>query len=186
MPRVWYILLAAMLVTAGCNSTGKKPATATNGPNAPGTTPFWSEDKPAKTNAAGGGPRTEVDGMLAGMLIDNATGRPQPNALINVTPADAGVNAKPIGVQADDQGYFTIKGLKTGVTYQLSARSDDHGRTLGGSVTTQAPNTRMLIRLSEGKAAPIQASPNGSDPKSSGQKGRQVKARSASRIHSTP
>jgi thiol-disulfide isomerase/thioredoxin len=161
MPRLWFILLAAILLAAGCSSTGKKPAAPTNGPNAPGSTPFWSEDKPAKTNGVGGGPKTEVEGLLAGMLIDNATGRPQPNALINVTAADGGPNAKPIGVQADDQGYFTIKGLKTGVTYQLSVRSDDHGKTLGGSVTTQAPNTRLLIRLSEGKAPPTQ--PN--DPK---------------------
>jgi thiol-disulfide isomerase/thioredoxin len=153
MRRLLYIALVAGLCGLGCNSTGKKPPAKT-APQSKGRddSPFWadgSDPKPAPGTAT-----TPIDGMLAGMLIDNS-GRPVPNAVVNVTTAGAGPDAKPIGIQSDEQGIFTIKGLKTGTTYFLSARLDATGHVLGGSAVTQASNTRMLIKLSEGAAAPV-------------------------------
>jgi hypothetical protein len=155
MPRLWYILLAAVLAAAGCNSTGKKPATATNGPNAPGTpTPFWSEDKPTKASSSG--PKTEVDGLLAGMLIDSA-GRPQPNAVINVAAADAGANARPIGVHARRLDHHA--GPEHSFTHQAQRRESP-----GRATTVERERFQLRGR----------------------QKGRQNEARPASGIYSPP
>ena len=134
------ILFVACQVGLGCQSTGNKkpPAQKTAQPRDE-STPFWAEQA-----AKGAPPATPVavDGMLAGMLIDTS-GRAMPNAVINITQADAGPSAKPIGIQADDNGYFTIKGLRSGTTYFLSVRADDGGKVLAGSAMTQASNTRM-------------------------------------------
>lgn len=173
MGRFQFILLAACLIGPGCTSTGKKPP-ATSNPRArdraEDSMPFWADGKsPARNN--GTSPRSnagqEVEGVIAGMLIDS-NGKPQTNALVNVTLADAGLSGKPIGVQADDQGYFMIKGLKSGSTYFLAVRGEDGSRVLGGSAMTQAPNTRMLIRLSEGNVSsvtpPAQPNPGATGP----------------------
>ena len=158
MRRLLFILFAASLTGLGCNSTGKKPAAPTGFQGKESSTPFWNDGdgRGAKNNNKG--PSTEVEGMLAGMLIDGS-GRAQPNAVINVTPSDAGPDAKPIGIQADDQGYFMIKGLKAGTTYFLSVRGEDRGKVLGGSAMTEAPNTRLLIRLSEGNVSSVTPPP---------------------------
>lgn len=160
MRRLLTIVLAAGLAGLGCNSTGKKPSTAKpTGKSDP--TPFWSEGN----NTAKGGPSpapsaavSEGEGILAGLLID-AYGKPAPKAVINVAPADAGPNAKPIGIEADEQGYFLIKGLKPGISYFLSVRGEESGRAIGGSALTAAPNTRMLIRLSEGNVSSVTPGP---------------------------
>jgi thiol-disulfide isomerase/thioredoxin len=156
MRRLPFILLTACLIGLGCNSTGKKPATQPPGPNGPVGTPFFPEDRPTASGGKEAAP-VEKEGLLAGRLIDSS-GQPQPKALINVTAADAGPNSKPIGIQSDEQGYFIIKGLKAGTTYFLSVRGDDRGRSLAGSTITQAPNTRLVIRMNEG-APPASASP---------------------------
>jgi thiol-disulfide isomerase/thioredoxin len=165
MRRLLTIALAAALGGVGCTSAGKKPAApagTTGRDRAPDSTPFWDESRPARVPGSGGakadGPPREADGLIAGMLIDNA-GRPQPNAIVNVTAAEAGPGAKPVGVQADDQGYFMIKGLRTGGTYFLSVRGEDAGKVLGGSAMAQAPNTRLLIRLSEGGVTSVTPPP---------------------------
>jgi len=155
------IVLAACLIGLGCNSTGKKPTKPASfgKEKADDQSPFWGDaSAPRNPNANADEPAREVEGLVAGMLIDSA-GRAQANAIVNVTPADAGPNAKPIGIQADPQGYFLIRGLKTGTTYFLSVRGEDGGKTLGGSAITQAPNTRMLIRLTEGGVSSVTPPP---------------------------
>ncbi|MCE9533036.1 MAG: redoxin domain-containing protein [Planctomycetes bacterium] len=169
MRRLPFFLLVVCLFGLGCASTGKKPNaknTSNDKERANDSYPFWSDTRPPKNAIGAENPVRENDGMLAGMLKD-VSGKPQPNAVINVTTADAGPNAKPIGIQADDQGYFMIKGLKTGTTYFLSVRGDQGGRVLGGSAMTQAPNTRMLILLSEGNVSsvtPAPINPNATNP----------------------
>ncbi len=159
MRRLLTIVLAASLTGLGCNSTGKKP----NAPKDPigkhDATPFWAEGSAAK--GGGPAPATQSEGILAGLLIDSY-GKPAPKAVVNVSPADAGPTAKPIGIEADEQGYFLIKGLKPGITYFLSVRGEEGGRPIGGSALTAAPNTRMLIRLTENNVSSITppANPN--------------------------
>ncbi len=154
MRRLPVILLALGLIGLGCKSTDKKPPAPNNstGPNK--AAPFFPEDRPPAATGGRESPPHEKDGMLAGRLIDS-NGKPLPSALVNVTATDAGPNAKPIGVQADDQGYFMIKGLNSGTKYSLSVRSSDNGRSLGGSATAEAPNIRLLIHLSEGEGSPV-------------------------------
>lgn len=159
------IVLAASLAGLGCNSSGKKPSAAktSNGKN--DSTPFWTEG--GGVAKGGPAPSTQTEGIIAGLLIDSY-GKPATKAVINVSPADAGPNAKPIGIESDDQGYFLIKGLKPGVNYFLSVRGDEAGRPIGGSALTAAPNTRMLIRLSEGNVSsvtpPPQPNPGNTSP----------------------
>lgn len=156
MRRLLFILLAASLSGLGCTGTGKKPQAPTQPSGRNNTAPFWSEERSPKNAETKSEPVS--DGMLAGRLIDNS-GQPQANALVNVTPANAGPNAKPIGIQADDQGFFMIKGLSSGTTYFLSVRGEDRGKVLGGAATVQAPNTRLLIRLSENNVSSVTPAP---------------------------
>ena len=161
MRRLLTIVLAASLAGLGCNSTGKKPPASNNFPGKNGAfptknepAPFWSDGSTAKGPATA----TQSEGILAGLLIDSY-GKPAAKAVINVAPADAGPSAKPIGIEADEQGYFLIKGLKPGVNYFLSVRGEEAGRPIGGSALTSAPNTRMLIRLSESNLSSITPPP---------------------------
>jgi thiol-disulfide isomerase/thioredoxin len=151
------IVLAASLTGLGCNSTGKKPPVKNDFPakNTNNPAPFWSEGGIAKGGPA---PAPQEEGILAGQLIDSY-GKPAARAVVNVAPADAGPSAKPIGIEADEQGYFLIKGLKPGINYFLSVRGEEAGRAIGGSAMTSAPNTRMLIRLSESNVSSITPGP---------------------------
>lgn len=150
------IVLAASLTGLGCNSTGKKPPVKNDFPaKNSNPTPFWSEGGVAKGGPA---PAQQEEGILAGLLIDSY-GKPAGKAVVNVSPADAGPSAKPIGIEADEQGYFLIKGLKPGISYFLSVRGEESGRAIGGSALTAAPNTRMLIRLSESNVSSITPGP---------------------------
>src|SRR5262245_59087195 len=113
------IVLAASLTGLGCNSTGKKPPAKNDFPtNNTRPVPFWSEGGSAKSGPVSA---PQEEGILAGQLIDSY-GKPAARAVVNVAPADAGPNAKPIGIEADEQGYFLIKGLKPGINYFLSVR----------------------------------------------------------------
>jgi thiol-disulfide isomerase/thioredoxin len=160
MRRLLYIVLAASLGALGCTSTGKKPpkSTATGKDRPADSVPFWEDNSRPKGVGKNDTAPRDSEGLIAGMLID-ANGRPQPNAIVNITPADAAPGVKPIGVQADDQGYFMIKGLKAGSNYFLAVRGEDGGKVLGGSALTQAPNTRLLIRLTEGNVSSVTPPP---------------------------
>ncbi len=63
-------------------------------------------------------------------------------------------------VQTDEQGYFTIVGVKPGQQYQLIARSRDGKQA--GTLAVSPPNARVIIRVSEETAAP--AMPGGFTP----------------------
>ena len=156
-----FILLAVSLFGAGCNSTGKKPNApdrpASGGNNNRDDSTFWSEDRASRPNDSRPvQPPPQQDGLLAGKLLDSY-GNPPVNAVVNVTPIDGGPNVKPIGVQADSDGIFVIKGLNSGTTYQLSVRGEDRGRVLAGATITQAPNARVLIRMTESTANQVTA-----------------------------
>jgi thiol-disulfide isomerase/thioredoxin len=150
------IVLAASLTGLGCNSTGKKPPVKNDFASKNEPAPFWSDDSAAK--GARPVPSQQEEGILAGLLIDSY-GKPAGKAVVNVAPADAGPGAKPIGIEADEQGYFLIKGLKPGISYFLSVRGEESGRAIGGSALTAAPNTRMLIRLSENNVSSVTPGP---------------------------
>jgi len=166
-----YILLAATLIGSGCRSTEKKPPAQKTAQNTDPSTPFWASDPPPKSGApAAAAAPVAVDGMLAGMVKDE-TGKLIPNAVVYVTATDAGPNAKPIGITADDSGIFMIRGLRAGTTYLLSVRAEEGGKVLAGSVFAEANNTHMLIRVREGASSitpPPMPNPGATSPLADG------------------
>jgi thiol-disulfide isomerase/thioredoxin len=57
--------------------------------------------------------------------------------------------AAPIEKQSDEQGYFSIVGLRPGGHYQLLARVQDGDRVFAGSLVATPPNPRLTIWVSE-------------------------------------
>lgn len=151
-------LLAVSLALAGCSSLGKKPAPANPPPKAPSADlrlPEGDGNGVAGNNPPPPDSRTAVpvssgSGLLAGQVIDGMNRRPS-QTYIQVLPAREPNDppAAPIEVAADNQGYFTIQGLKPGRHYQLIARAKDGERLLAGSTWATPPNPRVVIRISE-------------------------------------
>ncbi|HEY8504891.1 MAG TPA: redoxin domain-containing protein, partial [Gemmataceae bacterium] len=138
-------------------------------PSRPGTdAPFWAEPSARGAPAgprpndplAPGNPAAQLDGVLAGRLVD-AFGRRPRDAFIQVALVDAGGGpaSKPIGVQADADGYFVIQGLQPGKTYQLTARAEEAGQVIAGAAQARPPYTRLLIRLTEDGVSSLTAPP---------------------------
>src|SRR5262245_16287089 len=111
---------------------------------------------------------SEIDGVLAGQVIDRATGKPV-DAQIRWVYLDDGKDAEsPIDVAVNGQGYFMIHGLKSGKHYRLVARSKTGERVMTGVSLAQVPNVHLLIRVSEDfNNTPLPAAPG----KNQGKKG---------------
>jgi thiol-disulfide isomerase/thioredoxin len=60
-------------------------------------------------------------------------------------------------VAVNNDGYFMIPGLQVGHRYQLTARVQDGGRQLTGSVWATPPDPKLVIRLDQGTQAPVPA-----------------------------
>src|SRR5205807_2690086 len=56
--------------------------------------------------------------------------------------------------QADNQGYFTVRGLQRGRHYQLIARGRDDNRILAGATLATPPDPRLFIMVSEDLVPP--------------------------------
>lgn len=176
------LVVAAGLV--GCQSTSKdRPAAPTV--NVPGNRqPFWEKQQsppasiggaklgtPTSAGAARAGETRPVSaddvdtsGVLAGKLIDSY-GRQPGNATIQFAATSDMANGPSVApeVSADPQGYFIIQGLKPGKSYLLTARWNDGGRAMAGSIQATPPNVRLVIKLREDMAAPP-VTPTGGGP----------------------
>jgi thiol-disulfide isomerase/thioredoxin len=150
-------LIALCLGLPGCALFGKKqpaPAAGAPDPLLPRTDPNPGASPDKKASAAA--PTNPVvqtstgNGLLAGKVIDSFSRSPaEAYILVSCPKQDGQSEKKPIDVAADSQGYFTITGLKPGRHYQLQARARDGNRMLAGSTWAMAPNTRVLILISE-------------------------------------
>lgn len=148
-------LLAACLCLTGCSLFGKKsgagnpaPRNPTDGPAPPA---LGRPPAPAETTSN----PSPGSGVLAGQILDRYNRHPG-GVLIRVTDLEDTRQpaAAPIERQADEQGYFTIAGLRPGGHYQLVARGQDGEHLLSGSLLATPPNPRLTIWVSEEAGAP--------------------------------
>lgn len=138
-------LLSVCLCLAGCSLFGKKSGTpAAKAPSDP--PPPQLNSTPDRT------PATTVsnNGVLAGQIVDSYNHRPS-NMFIRVVDLEdlREPRPAPIEVQANEQGYFTISGLRPGAQYQLIARGQEGQRTLAGNLIAKPPNPRLTIWVGE-------------------------------------
>jgi thiol-disulfide isomerase/thioredoxin len=149
------VVLSCMLAAlSGCQLFQKKNGDgegqflgAKNKDNAP-------KSPPADPLAGGAGGVTELDGVLAGRVIDSI-GQPA-DAQIRWVCMDEPKQAEvPIDVAVNAQGYFMIQGLKSGKRYKLTTRAKNGDKTLEVVTLTQAPNVHLVISVNERFAVPV-------------------------------
>jgi hypothetical protein len=88
-------------------------------------------------------------GLLAGQVIDSFN-REVPKASIQLVEVrDGGPTGAPLEVWANQQGFFTIPGLDTRQTYQLTARVAEGSKVvMAATVFARPPDPRLLIKVS--------------------------------------
>ncbi len=141
-------LVTVCLGLAGCSLFGKKHAAQTN--NNP--KPFLGSESPAKADTAAmprdnGGPLPGANGVLAGRVIAEATGRPV-RAYIQITNRDHDESkSAPLNITSDDSGYFYIPKLNVGDTYELIARAKENDELISFTSWAKPPNPTLLLKL---------------------------------------
>src|SRR5208283_2537292 len=104
--------------------------------------------KPVYPLARGAGGVTELDGVLAGRVIDGI-GQPA-DAQIRWVCLDEPKQAEtPIDVAVNSQGYFMIQGLKSGKRYRLTTRAKTGDKTVEVVTMAQASNVHLLIHVND-------------------------------------
>jgi thiol-disulfide isomerase/thioredoxin len=151
------VVLTLCLTLIGCKSSGAKTAQNQQGGGAAGGLTSQPTDTPRPTPTAT--PPANVGGIIAGQVVDNFNRTPPAEILIALPSEGQGA---PVyrSVPTDEQGYFTIVGVKAGQQYQLIARSRDGKQA--GTLAVSPPNARVIIRVSEETPAP--AVPGGFAP----------------------
>jgi thiol-disulfide isomerase/thioredoxin len=154
------MVLALGLGLTGCTLFNKRPASGDKGIPSSNDLPFKTPDPAPVT---GRGPTdAELGGLLAGRVIDSYNSRPA-EAYVRWVCLEDKDQETPVDVAVSSEGYFTIQGLKRGKHYKLIARAKNGDRVMAGVTYTEAPNVRVLIRLSEDFAGastpPIPGSP---------------------------
>lgn len=147
-------LLILCLGLTGCSLFGKKQS-ARNTPSKPflGTESSSARERTAQSDTDA--PLPGASGMLAGQVIDSATGRPVKAAIeIKDLSEETPVKAAAVDYESREDGYFTIEGVKPGHHYQLIARAKEGGEIASRMVVTRAPNTRIFIEISKAHTTP--------------------------------
>src|SRR5579862_2658298 len=112
-----------------------------------------TETKPADPLAGGAGGIAELDGVIAGRVIDGV-GQPA-DAQIRWVCLDAPKQPEsPILVAVNAQGYFMIQGLQSGKRYKLTTLAKSGDKTLEVVTMTEAPNVHLVIHVNERFAVP--------------------------------
>jgi thiol-disulfide isomerase/thioredoxin len=145
------IVVFCLLVSIdGCQLFGKKSGGDGGGGTFLGAK---NNDKPKDTKPAdplvgGMGNNADLDGVLAGRVIDGA-GQPA-DAQIRWVCMDEPKQAEvPIDVAVNAQGYFMIQGLKSGKNYKLITRAKSGDKTLEVVTLAQASDVHLLIHVNE-------------------------------------
>jgi thiol-disulfide isomerase/thioredoxin len=146
------IVMAGLgLSLIGCSVFNRRPAAADRAADAKDATPFRP---PEPQPATGRGPSdNDLGGLLAGRVIDGNNNLPS-EAYVRWVCLEDKEKEAPVDVAVSPEGYFTIQGLKRGKHYKLTARARSGDRMLAGITYTEAPNVRVLIKLSEEFATP--------------------------------
>jgi thiol-disulfide isomerase/thioredoxin len=135
----------------GCSLFNRRPGASDRAADAKDALPF---KPPEPQPAMGRGPSdSDLGGLLAGRVIDSSNNRPAEAYVRWVCLEDKEVEA-PVDVAVSPEGYFTIQGLKRGKHYKLMARARSGDRVLAGVTYTEAPNVRVLIKVSEDFVTP--------------------------------
>jgi thiol-disulfide isomerase/thioredoxin len=172
------VIVCLLLGLSGCQLFKKK--------DSGGDTPFLgtppsdttAKTKPTDPLSGPGVSDKELDGLLAGQVIDGL-GRPA-DAQIRWVCLDSGKDDEsgyPVAVNG--QGYFVIKGVKAGKQYKLVTRAKNGEKTLETVTITKAPNVNLLIQLNDRFAVPDRSKP-GTD------KSKQTTDTSAERLPAVP
>jgi thiol-disulfide isomerase/thioredoxin len=147
--------VAAGLLLAGCTASGRKPAASSTDPSPFLGTGSAGEDRstPATPASTGPSPPADVDGVLAGQVLDKHHRRPS-GAFIQVVDVGEKDSAGKLDVAANAEGYFVIKGLKAGRSYRLIARVKDGDKLLSGTAIAIPPNPRLALYVYEDLTTP--------------------------------
>src|SRR5262249_52301184 len=123
---------------------------------APAKFPTGSDDpllQGAKIGNKGGQnaahPGDDVNGILAGTVIDRSSQKPQEVYIRYVCLDDAKQAEAPIDVAVMPGGYFTIRGLQPNKQYKLIARGKSGDKLIAGVSYAKTPNVRVAIELRE-------------------------------------
>jgi thiol-disulfide isomerase/thioredoxin len=166
-----FLVLAVVLAgTSGCQLFGKKGGdVALNG--APPAGDKTKISAPTDPLTASGPARPDLDTLITGQVID-VVGRPADARIRWVSLDETKEVEAPIEVTVNEQGYFTIQGLKSGKHYKLIVRAKSGEKLLEKVVYTSAPNTNLLIRMEDRFAVPDKGTRD-KDKKSAGKSAEQ-------------
>ncbi len=150
----------------GCNSANRR-----QGGGASGGTPFMGATAQGSGRPAApvdpleqtSRPPPDLDGILAGQVVDRVTGRPVSAKIRWTCLEESKEEGDRIYVDTDNKGFFIIQGLKSGRHYKLVASAKQPDRALTGVLYTVAPSPRCVIPLQEDRSAPAPA-PEGGTP----------------------
>jgi thiol-disulfide isomerase/thioredoxin len=153
--------------STGCQLSNKKDGSGASGGSGPflgagsgsGEKPKLAPTSDPLAGAAVSG--ADLEGLLAGRVIDARTGQPADAQIHYVCLDDPKAEEAPIDVAVNAQGYFMIQGLKSGKQYKLIARTKNGERLMTGVSITRVPNVHMLIRVSEDFSVPNPGKANG-------------------------
>jgi thiol-disulfide isomerase/thioredoxin len=140
-------LVTVCLGLTGCSLFGKKQAAQKNNPK-----PFLGSETPAKTEMAtlprdGQGSLPGANGVLAGLVLVEATERPIRASILikNLDHEDA--KGADIDVSTDESGHFYIPKLNPGENYLLEVRANENNELISRRVYVKPPHPTLLIRL---------------------------------------
>lgn len=128
----------------------KKKETTTNPPPPKFPDPLTSPAGPATPAVppATAQAANTPEALLSGQVVD-AYMRPVTHSYVQLVRVDSPQEeAKPIDIEAGDS-YFIIPRLKVGGQYRLIARSKQGDKMLAGITIRQAPDTKVVIQVSE-------------------------------------
>jgi thiol-disulfide isomerase/thioredoxin len=141
-------LVTVCLGLAGCSLFGKKHAAQSNK-----SKPFLgSSSAPEKAETAAmprdsGGPLPNANGVLAGQVLVESTGRPARAFILVKNLEEEDAKDADLNIETVSGGYFTIPGLKPGQQYLLIARAEEDGQLISAKIYAKPPQPTLLFRL---------------------------------------
>ena len=141
---VWRSLLSAARCFRGARSSRRAPTRRRPPRGRAGRAARRAAEFPTGSDPLlnGGNASQNYGGaVLAGRVIDNYS-RPPASTSIQVVSLESKDAGKPTEVNAGPDGYFTVQGLKPGVSYKLVARGKNGESVLAGIAQTRARTSR--------------------------------------------
>src|SRR6516162_1186519 len=109
---------------------------------------------PPSARETGGDVRSDVKGVLAGMVVD-LDGHGVGYLSVQIDLTEPGQNAgAPVSVETDRSGYFVVRGLKPNQSYTLTAQAKHDGKVLVGQSVVRTPSPYVRLQLRDDMALP--------------------------------